>query len=356
MHMELAQALSSYSKNIQGIIDVFFNEQEQIAKGIDDNLATSLRLLRDFSQRGGKAIRPFLVKTAFELAGGNDSRIDMAAAATELHHKHILILDDIADRDEIRYGGPTMEWAYRELFAKHHDGTHRSTSFAMLDAVWLGALAREMLLNSKFEAENLLQCQHILNTLMFRDTLAGWQIHALECDKKISEVSPEEFTKGLELVTARYTFEGPFKIGLALAGNRDEDLELALTKYSQKIGTAFQIYDDILGLFGETEKTGKPVGNDVREGKKTLLIQYAYGKASDEEKEFLENVTGNSNLSQAEINRVREIVVKTNSLSNSKTLAKKLVDEGIQALSKIKESEPKQHLVELASYIINREK
>lgn len=356
--MSLAASLATYSQKVNQTLESFFASQEN-EKVVSDNAAlkTSLSLLHDFSLRGGKAIRPFLVKTAFDLAGGQSNPgLIKAAAAIDLHHKHILILDDIADRDEERYGGPTLEWAYKKEFAKYKDGEHRARTFAMLDAVWLGALARQLLAESHFSSKKLLACQKILNTLMFRDTLAGWQIHALECDHEISEVSMEEFVKGLELVTARYTFEGPLKIGLALAGNKDQKLTEALTLYSEKVGTAFQIHDDILGLFGKTEKTGKPVGNDVREGKKTLLVQMAYQRAGKNDREFLEKAVGNIILTTQDLTKVQLLVKELGALKHSQTMATQMVSEGITALAPLRISPSKDLLVKLAEHVITRDK
>jgi geranylgeranyl diphosphate synthase type I len=355
--MSLTASLQEYSTQISEAVTLFFEAQKSAALEVDPVLKTSIVTLHEFVARGGKAIRPFLVKTAYELAQGkSNAGLIKAAAAVELHHKHILILDDIADRDEMRSGGPTVEWSYREIFKDVSSNNHRALSFAMLDGVWLGALARELLYDSGFASEQLLKCQHILNTLMFRDTLAGWEIHALECDKPIKSVTPEEFTKGLELVTARYTFEGPFKIGLTLAQNSDTSLEAALTKYSEKVGTAFQIHDDILGLFGDSAKTGKSVGNDVREGKKTLLIQFAYQNASNSDKDFLETVTGKTDISQNEIEQVKQIVIDTKSLEHSQALENKMVKDGIVAIENLPDSEQKQNLIELAWFVIQREK
>jgi geranylgeranyl diphosphate synthase type I len=355
--MSLASSIAQNSLLVNKTIERFFDEQKHRAGSIDAHLLTSLEELRAFVLRGGKTLRPLLVETAYALASGvpHDDLIKIAAA-TELHHKHILILDDIADRDETRYGGPTLEYAYRKLFTDTPNTEHRALSYAMLDSVWLGSLARELILESAFDPKRILSCLHILNTTMYRDTLAGWQIHALQCDQPLTSVTKEEFIKGLELVTARYTFEGPFAIGLTLAGNTDENLTRALTTYSQKVGTAFQIHDDILGLFGNSEDTGKPVGNDVREGKKTLLVQVAYERATKNEQAFLESVVGNKDLTGQDCERVRSIVKGTGSLTYSQELEKEMAADGIRALASLPQNEHTKLLIELAHYIISREK
>jgi geranylgeranyl diphosphate synthase, type I len=354
--MDLRSALASHSDIIETTLSTFFDEQDKIANATDVYLAQSVKLLRTFSLRGGKSIRSFLAQTAYALAKGKKQEgLSKALASIELHHKHILILDDISDRDETRYGGPTMEYAYRDVMAGLPDEKHKAMSFAMLDGVLLGALSKELLLASGFSPKILVSCIHLFNTIMYRDTLAGWQIHGMQCTKPLSKATQKEFIKGLRLVTASYTFEGPLSVGLTLAENTDKKLEQALGVYAENVGTAFQIHDDILGLFGDSEKTGKPVGNDVREGKKTLLMQVAYERGSTQEKEILERACGEP-ISSDMLKTVQRIVQETGSLDHSKKLEHDYVDKGIAALVDLPKSPQKQLLTELAHYIITREK
>jgi geranylgeranyl diphosphate synthase type I len=235
------------------------------------------------------------------------------------------------------------------------DHEHRAMSFAMLDGVFLGSLSKELLLSSGFEDRTIREALHLFHTIMFRDTLAGWQIHGMQCTQPLSQSSQEEFIKGLRLVTASYTFEGPLLMGLTLAKNAKTSLEKAIRAYAIKVGTAFQIQDDILGLYGDPKVTGKPVGNDVREGKKTLLLQEAFQRGSAQEQQILENACGKA-ISKDTLSMVQNIVKDTGSLEYSRQMAKQLVDEGILELQDLPESEPKQLLIDLARYIISREK
>ncbi len=353
---DLLSALSSHSSDINQTIQKYLDEKYVEAQAIDSYLGQSVRLLSDFSMRGGKAVRPFVANLAYTLAGGKaHSGLHKALASIELHHKHILILDDIADRDERRYDGPTLEYAYREVMSSLTDSEHKAMSFAMLDSVLLASYSKELMMESGFTPKQILECLHILNTVMYRDTLAGWQIHGMQCSQTLAQSTTDAFIKGLRLVTASYTFEGPFLIGLTLAGNTNPKLENALRTYANEVGTAFQIHDDILGLFGDTEKTGKPVGNDVREGKKTLLMQIAYQRASSEEKAVLESACGQP-ISTDMLRTIQAIVNATGSHDYSINLEKEYVARGIAALDILPKSAAKQHLIDLAQYIITREK
>lgn len=354
--MDLKTSLSQHSQEVNQVIESFFDKERQEAQEIDRYLVRSLDILQDFTLRGGKSIRSYLGRIGFEMAGGVSSpKLLKAVASIEMHHKHILILDDISDRDERRYGGPTVEYSYREVMEGLPDQNHRALSFAMLDGVFLGSLSKELLLSSGFPSDVVMKAMHLFHTIMFRDVLAGWQIHGMQCTEALADSSQEEFIKGLRLVTASYTFEGPLLLGLTLAQNEDPILEQCIRSYGVTVGTAFQIQDDILGLYGDPSITGKPVGNDVREGKKTLLIQEAYKRASASERQILESACGQA-ISKDTLHLVQKIVKDTGSLKYSQTMAKQLVEEGIENLSTLPESESKKHLIELAHYIILREK
>lgn len=357
--MQLQTELAQYSQKVSQRMVLFFSQRKKRATALAPSMLQSATLLEEFCMRGGKAIRPFLVKVGYEIAGGtNEQRESLltAASSVELHHKHLLIYDDIWDQDEKRYGGLTLEWMYRDIFTIQKNSKHMARSFAMFDAAWLGALSKELLLESTFNPQILLSVIHILDTTMFEDTLAGEQILGIECLQKISESTVDEFVHGLELVTARYTFEGPLLIGMRLANSTDKKLEHALTVYANSVGIAFQIQDDILGLYGDTQKTGKPVGNDVREGKKTLLIQKAYESANANERQFLESVVGKQSLSHQEIAQVQDLVKRTQSLQYSQDAALKMVKRGIEVLEHIPSSKEKELLIELAYYCVQREK
>ncbi len=354
--MELRDQLAESQQAIEKVLRSFFASQGSSAKEIHSSLYDSVQQLEEFSLRGGKSVRSFLTLTAAKLSGLSPSgELYKACASVELHHKHILILDDIADRDETRYGGPTLEHAYYAVFGQDTDGKHRALSFAMLDGVLLGALSKELLLSTTFPPAVLVDGIKLFDTVMYRDTLAGWQIHGLQCIEPLRESNEDLFIKGLLLVTARYTFTGPLLFGLTLAQSTDQTIKQAIIDYGESVGTAFQMQDDILGLFGDPKVTGKPVGNDIREGKKTLLVQYAYHHTTSANQEFLENCLGKP-LSSSDLATVQTIVTDSGALDYAKNLAKTYVDKGVNALKNLPESAPRTTLIDLAYYIISRQK
>jgi len=333
----------------------FFTEQKT-ASDLAPHFLHSLENIEEFVLRGGKNVRSLLTILAFRLGGQTDAAIYQAAAGVELFHKHILNIDDMADRDEQRYGGPTLQKKYEQEFNTWQDAAHHGRSFAEIDGTLLGSFAFELVRTSQFSPEKILAVMEVMNRTMYWRTVMGWQIHYFQNYQPLAEANEEEFLRGIDLVSSEYTFVAPLKIGLILAGkSEDEVLKSALMTYAQKVGRAFQIQDDILGVFGDTEETGKPVGNDIREGKKTLLLQRAFQNASPEDKKFLVAVCGQP-LDQEQLEKVRQLMKQTGALQYSQEMAAQLVREGLLAISPLHNSEEKAVLGDLSEHVIERKK
>jgi len=144
-------------------------------------------------------------------------------------------------------------------------------------------------------------------------------------------------------------------VGALLGGATQKQLDV-FTAYGIPLGQAFQLQDDMLGLFGNAEKLGKPVDSDLKEGKRTLLILKALEKASKKERAELLAALGNKDVTPAQVDRVREIVKSTGSFDYSKALAARLAAEARDAVAKSKfEKDGKDYLLGIADYLINRE-
>lgn len=373
------QHLKSFQKKHVPLIlkelEDFFREEKKKAKEKDQVLVDSVKVLEEFVLRGGKRIGPLMVILGYRLAqyekdqqGTHDAssgNLYRAACSVEIHHLYLLNLDDMADRDILRHGGKTLEEYYRtEVFQSWPDRDHHGQTYSSINGALLNSYTFELLTTSGFEPSRLLRAVQIITDLLFSDTLVGWQIHYLENYLPIEEATEEQFLKGLEFVTSRYKFVGPLLLGLSLCSNTESSqshkLSTFCTQYGKHVGMAFQIYDDIMGLYGDPEKMGKAAGNDVREGKKTLLMQYAYTHGNDEQKQVIKTSL-NSALSLDNLKRIQEVVKETGSLKYSQDLAKKHVQEAIKSIEKVKKEfkeAPEELLVlkELAQYMINREK
>jgi len=155
------------------------------------------------------------------------------------------------------------------------------------------------------------------------------------------------------LKTATYTIEGPLRVGALLAGATKEQLE-SLSNYGVPLGKAFQIKDDILDLFGDESKVGKPIGSDIRQGKRNLLVTKALENASSEDKTFLLSCLGNKNLT--DLDKVRAIVESTGALKFAQDLSAYFVKESKTVLSTFDNSKESVKLLSwLADYVQDRD-
>ena len=158
--------------------------------------------------------------------------------------------------------------------------------------------------------------------------------------------------------TARYTVEGPLHLGAILAGASQEILD-ELSAYAIPLGIAFQIQDDILGIFGTTERLGKPVGSDIEEGKITLLVSRALRDGTAEQKKCLTRILSlGESLAEKDIEEFRELIKATGAYDGAKALALGYIEEGKQALKAIENTlQPRAYdfLFSVAEYMMERE-
>lgn len=340
--------LSRHKKIFDKELDRFFQEKKKEFRQVDKVLYDLTVKVQKQALRGGKRLRPLLCLLAYDLAGGKDKKkIIKAGIALELIHQFLITHDDIIDRDEKRYGKASMWRDYQNTFEKKYKkkDIHLGNSMAMIAGDHMNILARAALNESSFDNKTLNKANNWFNTLLF-DTFAGWQIQYFLNFEDIDKVDEKIFLKGMRLVSGRYTFEGPLVLGLILAGNKKP--EKALRIYSENVGIAYQITDDILGMFGKSKDTGKPVGNDFREGKKSLLVLRAYKKANNEDKKFLKKLLGKQ-FTQRKFKRILKIIIDTGSLKYSLQLAKEHVEKGKKAISSLKQSN--QGVVEILHHL-----
>ena len=361
----VAHAAARYAPLISEEMRAYFAARRAAAPRVSPYLAKTIDEIAEFSLRGGKMIRPLLVILGYLLASEGDLTLPprpvlQVATAIELFHKHLLNLDDMADRDELRYGKPSLWKYYEDAFVQQQwtDAPHHGRTAAEIAGVLLGSFAFELVGQAELPAAVRVAIINEMNAVMYWQTVAGWQIHYYQNHQALKDADEGLYRQGMEHVTAYYTFVAPLVVGVLLAeqsADRTATLTATLTAYGRAVGTAFQIHADVLGLFGDPKETGKPVGNDVREGKKTLLLQYAFRAAGKEDQTFLANVCGRT-LTAHELARVQSIVRETGALAKVQEEANASIETGTAALAALAPSPHLQLLHDLASYIITRQK
>lgn len=349
----LKQFKSEIDKDIASALD----EAIRGAEDRDAFVADALREVKRFTLAGGKRLRAAFMYYGYLAAGGTDlSRIRKTAVSIELVHAFLLIHDDIIDRDELRHGVSTMHAHFRMLGKKlflGKDAAHFGNSMGIIIGDMVAAIGNKVIFESGFPAETVLRAlaklQDIVSLTVVgeaRDVLIGYR----------GEATEEEILSMYEHKTARYTVDGPLQLGVLLSGGSVETAQ-SLEAYAVPIGIAFQIQDDILGVFGTEEKLGKPIGSDIAEGKMTLLVSRALKNASKTEQKELLSILGKGELLQpGDIDRFRTLITDLGAYQVSQDMAREFIEEGKAALCNANISdEAKAFLLGVADYMAARE-
>lgn len=327
---EIPAALSSVAAPVESRLREILNEERVRWTAIDADLAAPLDVLSRFVLNGGKRLRPAFCHWAFVGSGGfpDDPQIIDAGAAFELLHAFALVHDDVMDGSSTRRGEPTVHIT----FARDHsaqDWNSEARRFGEGVAILVGDLAEvyaDRLMTGAptpaFQIWNELKIE--LNIGQFLDVLGAAR----------GAVDLETARKIVRYKSGKYTIERPLHVGAALAGRLPE-LESVLSSYGEPLGEAFQLRDDILGTFGESARTGKPVGDDLREGKPTPMLAIANDRASLKQRGILNRV-GSPDLSTDEILALQSVFVETDALSEIENSIRQLTDQAIAALEHTK--------------------
>jgi len=286
----------------------------------------------DMLERGGKRMRGALVMVGYEMCGGTDREmITRAATAIEMIHAHLLILDDVQDRSALRRGKPTVHESlktYHQQNGWKGDAVHTGYSLA-LNAALAGGYAAQMLVaglnvDAELRSKAMGIMAHAILTTAHGQTLDFVQ-------ELTGEASSKSIEQTMEWKTAYYSILNPLCVGMVLAGAGCEDTD-AVRDYALHTGKAFQITDDIIGVFGTSAQTGKSIMDDMREGKQTLLTLYALKHATAEDKQFLKRCLGDSNLSSADFTVCCRIMQDSGALQFAEEEAERHIAAALQSL------------------------
>lgn len=344
------QILSDYQREMDLELKRFFERKIKEASLISKLAANTIKILKEFNLRGGKRARPVLINTGYFLAGGKDKKaILKASLCAEMIHNFFLIHDDIIDRDELRRGKLSLHAFYQKKFG---DNLYKGISFAIIAGDVSNILGYQILTESDFPEKNKIRALNILNKMIER-TCHGEMLEMFLKEEK--EIKESDIEKVLKYKTAYYTFTDPLKIGVVLAGGSVQFLK-EIEVFALPIGVAFQIQDDILGIFGSQKKIGKPVCSDIRENQPNLLIYKTLDLAQAEDKRKFQNYLGRDKINQKDINDIKRIIRGSGALDYCRNKAERLVKKAKTLITKSNAPcQEKQFLLDLADYIIKRD-
>lgn len=286
---------------------------------------------------GGKRLRPYLVLKSCELVGGGGDLALPFAAAVEILHTFTLIHDDIMDGDELRRGVQTVHVKW---------------------GLPMGIAAGDLLFAKVYEAilkagsappEVILHCMERLTDAAI--AICEGQILDISYPSAV-EVSEEDYLRMIGLKTARL-FQASAEIG-AIVGRGEQKTIRLLSEYAYNLGLAFQLIDDCIGLTSDEEILGKPVGSDLREGKKTLIIIHANRRASQKEKEIIGRVLGNRGASREDIEEARTALERLGSIEYAIHRAHLYAERAKRTLDHLPGTGARERLRELAEYVVER--
>lgn len=357
--MDIQATLKAFKERLDPEIEAYFDQQLADAQKDDDLVHEALLHVKKMTLSGGKRLRPVFMYYGYIAAGGTDrERLLKTSVAVELIHMFLLIHDDIIDRDALRHGEPTLHERYRTWGRRYlglADPDHFGDSIALIVGDMLFALGNDIIFNSGFPEKDLFAALSRMQKIISH-TVVG-QARDIYIEYRGTATSAEVLNM-YEKKTAHYTIEGPLHLGSLLAGGSPA-LTAELARYALPIGVAFQIQDDILGIYGDEERIGKPVGSDIREGKITLLVAHVFEHAERAVKREIEDLLRRgAALTAADIDRFRTIIHDTGALDAAKKQALSYIQEGKQALAAIESEiapEAREFLEGIADYMEKRD-
>lgn len=369
--MNLSTALGAAQQVVHEEATNFFAEYKPKVSPIDEWSRDIIDRLEEYCLRPGKAIRPLLIAIGASMSLNislkealADKEVRALMLAFEMTHKRILMADDVADQDELRNEAPAFhiklqdELAQRETYCTLPESqlVHFTRSYTEVAGIWLQTLSFAVLEKAHFTLEKRSAITQTLLTYVYEFTPAGWYILLDQSLEKLSdETSLDRFLKGLELVTGEYTFVAPLRLGFILGGKQDKYKDV-IAQFGANAGLLFQITDDRIGLFGDPSISGKPVGNDLREGKKTLYVQYAYQLGNNEQKKRLQSIVGSPKVSALDLQWVQGLVRELGAYQKVEDDIQKYLKNSHEALSEFFDHPSRSILEEMIEYIAKRSK
>lgn len=351
------QLLKKYQKEVDFLLQKYFEEEISTAKQKDIVAVDAIKAIRKFTLAGGKRLRPALLYYAYLAAGGSQqTAVKQASLSIELIHAFLLIHDDIMDNDDKRHGVDTIHKKYQKIAERYFpgkDSKHFGQSIAIVVGDLCYSMANKILFKAKFKPEIILSALTRLQDVVY-EVIPG-QIRDVKLGYK-GQATEKEILKVQEAKTAYYTFNAPIELGYILAENKNNKDSANFKKYSLAMGKAFQIRDDILGIFGDEKTLGKPVGSDIVEGKQTLLVNYVLKSGSREQKKVVQNLLGKNSVTKNDLKKFRRVIKESGALEYSHKKGEEMVEEALQSLKNIKWHNQRARIFfqGIAEYIIQR--
>ncbi len=322
-------------ERVRAALASFLDAQATALAAVSPDLGLVADAAADFLLDGGKRLRPAFCYWGWRGAGGagdaDDDSIVAAASCLELLHACALVHDDVMDGSDTRRGQPAV---HRRFGSTHRaEGWQGSPeAFGTSAAILLGDLclvwADQLLATSGVGIEALARAQPVYDEMRV-ELMAGQYLDLLE--QALGGHDTERALRVARFKSAKYTVERPLHLGAALAGAPD-DVVAGYTAYGLPLGEAFQLRDDVLGVFGDPAETGKPAGDDLREGKRTVLVAAALERATPEQAGVVRRYLGDPHLDEHGVAALRGVIEQTGALEAVEALIESRTGQARTAL------------------------
>lgn len=349
--------MEGYKEEINKSLKAVFKELPQLLDfKISDHGRLSLKILEEYSLRPGKRLRGVLAALAYDEATNSKYAAAgvRAGAAVELIQSYLLVIDDVMDQSDLRRGQPTVHRIYSEI-EKINGSSHLADMKAINTGLIAQHLAAAMVSAIDERAENIQRATFFMQRNVAA-TVFG-QLDDLYHHAENQKISEEEILNMYQLKSSFYTFINPVQIGLSLGGVDNSVFLDETERFGRAAGTAFQLSDDLLGLFGDQQKIGKSNLDDIKEGKFTLLVHYALNHASVSERRYIKSCLGDKTVSQSDLVKLRDILERCGARNYTESLASEYGNNAKKVVnsSQFWSKSTKKILTELIDYSIKRE-
>jgi len=340
----------AFREAVSAEISAFVSEQSSVLDSMGPELVP-VHLMASQMLCGGKRMRPAFCVWGFVSAAGIPSDEDLkpllaAAGSLDVLHVSALVHDDLMDSSDLRRGRPA---AHRQFEALHANAgwLGDSAAFGRAGAILLGDLlvmwSAQMLHGAGLDQSALERALPIVEAMRTEVTCGQYldivaQAHplrkrapAIGSLRPTIELALDDASRVVEYKAARYTVQRPCQMGAALGGG-DDELYFALGAYGSPLGRAFQFRDDLLGVFGDPKVTGKPAGDDLREGKRTVLVAHTYAHAGEAGQKLLLQRLGDPALDDTGINELQEVIVESGARDAVESMISEYYERALKTL------------------------
>ena len=300
----------------------FFETKRELTRRVGGEGTVLVDAIAELTMRGGKRLRPAVLFAAYHATHAEiddePAALVRLGCALELLQSYLLIHDDWMDADDERRGGPSVHAALRARTGNAHLGD----ALAILAGDLCSAYAWEQMI----AASEGLPCAPALASAfvrMHQEVVLG---------QELDLVATRDVSRMQKLKTGSYTIEGPLRLGAILGGADASQLD-ALEAFGAPLGEAFQVRDDLLGAFGDPQKTGKPRGNDLRAGKRTVLVLECERASLPEERALLSSVLGRLDATDHDVHAVLAMFERTGVRARAEDRLRGLLEQARVSLS-----------------------